>query len=76
MAKIKVSPNVPDINSHDFTIYALNDLYESIYRLDKLQKRRRRASSFKFVVLSTAMYYIYTTLNSRLKEVEKGNETK
>lgn len=75
MAKIKMSPNIPDINTHEFTIYALNDIYDMVYKMQKTQRRRRRASSLKFITGMTVLYLSFRNLNNRLKEVEKGTDT-
>ena len=66
---------VPDIHTHEFTLFALNDLEEKYVKLLKRQRKARTASSLKFFFVMTCIYYIYGKLNKRIDELEDKEET-
>lgn len=66
--RISLDP-VPDIHTHDFTIYALNELYDNQIVLEKKIKKVRRGSNIKYFLLSAACGYIY----SKVKKLEESN---
>ena len=65
--RIKLDP-VPDIHTHDFTIYALNELYENQVTFDRKIKKVRRGSNIKYLLLTTVLGYIY----KKVKELEES----
>lgn len=64
--RIKLDP-VPDIHTHDFTIYALNEIYENQYNFDRRINKVRRGSNVRYFLLSAACAYIY----KKVKELEE-----
>lgn len=67
--RINLDP-VPDIHTHDFTIYALNEIYENQIKFDKKLRKVRRGSNVKFILLSAAFGYILEKIR-KLEEPKK-----
>lgn len=65
--KIKLDP-VPDVNTHDFTIYALNEIYENLYKIDRDMKKIRRGSRLRFIIGMTIGYYALENLRNKFNE--------
>lgn len=63
--KVIMNP-VPDIHTHEFTIYALNELYENQFVFDRRIKKVRRGNNIKFVLLTAAIGYIL----DKVKKIE------
>lgn len=63
---------VPDIHTHEFTLFALNDLEEKYVRQYRRINSMGRGNTFRFVFTMCAIYYIYEKLN---KKIEEQNQT-
>lgn len=66
---------VPDINTHEFTLFALNDLEDRYAHQQKQIRSLRRGYRFQSLVIAGVVYYIYKYLNSAKKEEATEEET-
>lgn len=65
--RIVMNP-VPDINTHEFTLFALNDLEDRYAHQQKQIRSLRRGYRFQSLLITCVVYYIYKHMNSAKKE--------
>ena len=63
-----------DISLVLFIKSAFDEMVDNDEMLFKMIKKVRRSNNLRFVVAAGAIYYIYTTFNSRLEKLEKTQE--
>lgn len=66
---------VPDINTHEFTLFALNDLEDRYAHQQKQIRSLRRGYRFQSLLICGIVYYIYKIVNSDKKEEPKEETT-
>ena len=62
-----------DVNSHEFTLSALRDLYKNDERLFRKINWVKSSTTIRFIVATGVVCYLYSTLNERLKVLERNN---
>lgn len=60
-----------DVNTHEFTLQALSDLFTGQEKLRRSIKRVKFGSKVSIGLVCVVGYYVYDNLNQRIKELEE-----